>query len=151
MTFGRPTMTAHLYNPELPSTTDLDINHGTDGIPEDENLDISRYDFNVEHIRLCNILGNILSQIFQSPNQATAARESNGGFGDRPRRLDTILMLDAQLSEYARTVHPNLSWMQPRTLTSARDDVRLVLERQRNVLHIRFVGFFFSISYEKQV
>ena len=138
MTFGRPTMTMRLSSLELPSALDQDLMNGVDGVDGTQSIESSRYLFNVEHIRLCNILGEILLQIFQPSDRPVPAEQSNGRFDGTRHGLDTMLALDAQLSTYEKAVHPNLSWMQLRSLTSVREDVRLVLEIQRNVLHVRY-------------
>ncbi|EHK21930.1 uncharacterized protein TRIVIDRAFT_151548 [Trichoderma virens Gv29-8] len=141
MTFGRPTMTAHLSNLELPSSMDYDSSNGEDGIGGNQNAEVSRYLFNVEHIRLCNILGEILFQVFQPSDGPLSAKQSNGRPNEGHHGLDVILNLDAQLSEYVKTVHPALSWVYPRAVTSVKPEIKSVLEMQRNALHVRFLYF----------
>jgi hypothetical protein len=147
-------MTLHLPRLELPSITDHDFTDGANGDGVTQGVEPSRYVFNMEHIRLCNILGEILAQVFQSSSNTAAVTQSTSRFGEMQNGLDTALALDARLSAYARMVHPNLSWMHPRPLTSAAEDIRPILEMQRNVLHIRCVfvislGLFVDIRPDK--
>lgn len=137
MTFGRPTMTAHLSNLELPSSLDYDSSNGEDGIGGNQNAEVSRYLFNVEHIRLCNILGEILFQVFQPSDGPLSAKQSNDRPDEGYHGLDVILNLDAQLSEYVKTVHPALSWVYPCAVTSEKPEIKSVFEMQRNALHVR--------------
>ncbi|KAK6450852.1 hypothetical protein FP744_10007102 [Trichoderma asperellum] len=139
MTFGRPTMTAHLSNLELPSSLDYDSSNGEDGIGGNQNAEVSRYLFNVEHIRLCNILGEILFQVFQPSDGPLSAKQSNDRPDEGYHGLDVILNLDAQLSEYVKTVHPALSWVYPCAVTSEKPEIKSVFEMQRNALHVRLM------------
>ena len=129
MTLGRPTMTSSLLRSvPLPSpveegscATDPSLHPTSDTTP-------SRLQFYVEHLRLCQNLGDILSRVYQS------------GGDKRRSSLDTVLELDSQLLEYEQSLGPFLSWTKPCSLELFDGGLRHTIEIQRTVLHGRYVS-----------
>lgn len=138
MTYGRPTMTAHL--PDLPFPSIVEFGEATveasqpgaapqDGVP-------SKMCFYVEHIRQCRILGEILSNVYQ-PSACGTASGPPSWFDQKSRGMDAILELDAKLSRYERELPPIMSWTSPCDISGLDKDRQLVISVQRTVLRGR--------------
>ncbi|KAK4166921.1 fungal-specific transcription factor domain-containing protein [Cladorrhinum sp. PSN259] len=140
MTYGRPTMTAHLHGLELPSTLELDeedIPSSTVAQPSDLP---SKMCFYVEYIRECRILGEILNSIYQSSQGGPSNIPMSSGDGSvRTHGLDAILQLDAKLSRYEDELNPTMSWRTPSDISGLPEDRRNVIITQRTVLHGSFL------------
>ncbi len=134
MTYGRPSMTAHLPGLPLPSTAELD-NVDDAACPTTESTNAannpSKMTFYVQYIRQCRILGDILSNVYQSSQSGRT--DSNLEY----HGLDAILQLDAKLSRYEIELDPILSWKSSSDLTDLSPDTRSVIATQRTVLHGR--------------
>ncbi|KAF9893639.1 hypothetical protein FE257_010951 [Aspergillus nanangensis] len=131
MTYGRPTMTSHLSSVPLPLRAEV----GEDGRP-------SYMSFYIATIELYRILDNILEDVYRSwhrrGNTPPTASSTTAAATTRQARLDVIIELEQKLFEYASGLPSFLSWTEPTTST-ADSSYDLVLQRQRNVLHARFL------------
>jgi len=143
MTYGRPTMTAHLHGLNLPSTLELDDEEEeqeqeqgeTNGRSLGQEIP-SKICFYVEYIRQCRILGEILNSIYHSsshggPNPGDDSFRSHG--------LDAILELDAKLSRYEDELNPIMSWRTPSDISGLSEGRRNIIVTQRAVLHGSFL------------
>ncbi|SPQ24490.1 cd129f82-9bba-4a71-acdc-d57eeb06dec4 [Thermothielavioides terrestris] len=95
--------------------------------------------FYVEYIRLCRILGEILSNVYQpsaggSPNPSPSSWDPHKTHG-----MDAILDLDAKLSRYETALAPIMSWKSPCDLSGLTEDRKLVIMTQRTVLRGSFL------------
>jgi hypothetical protein len=139
MTYGRPTMTAHL--PDLPPLTSQELGGVQEPLqpqPSARN-EPSKLCFYVEYVRQCRILGEILSNVYQP---------SAGGFPSTPlpswdehksHGMDAILELDAKLSKYEAALPPTMSWTSPSDISGLDDELRTIIATQRTVLRGRYV------------
>lgn len=135
MTYGRPTMTAHLDALALPSIAELD-----DGEPDRQNSPSSdsvpsKMYFYLEHIQQCHIMGEILSTVYQSPLGRPTNLQDPSSSDQATHGLDAILALDEKLSRYERSVNPIMSWSTPTDLMVVELERRQVIVTQRTVLH----------------
>lgn len=139
MTYGRPTMTAHLDTLVLPSLAELDEGElDCQNRPSSANVPSKMY-FYLEHIQQCHILGEILSSIYQSPLGRTNDLQGPSSGDQATHGLDAILKLDEKLSRYERSVNPIMSWTSPSDLMAVALERRQVIVTQRNVLHGNFL------------
>ncbi|KAL1953096.1 hypothetical protein VTO42DRAFT_3597 [Malbranchea cinnamomea] len=139
MTYGRPSMTSHLSQPPLPlAVNDSDLERLGDKekptVPS-----ISHMGFYVATIELYTILENILSDIYN----AWRSRSNNDGSGPywdvKQGGLDVIIDIDNKLSCFESNLDPVLNWTHPPFLEHTDGIDPLILMRQRNVLHARFI------------
>ncbi|KAL2163301.1 hypothetical protein VTH06DRAFT_5358 [Thermothelomyces fergusii] len=136
MTYGRPTMTAHLPDLPLPSTVEL----GEAAEQEVPDSVPSKMSFFIEHIRQCRILGEILSNVYQPSAGGTAGGGApSSWFDQRARGMDAILELDAKLSRYERELPAIMSWISPCDIGGLDKDRQLVITVQRTVLRGSFL------------
>ncbi|KAK3391371.1 fungal-specific transcription factor domain-containing protein [Sordaria brevicollis] len=139
MTYGRPTMTAHLDTLALPSLAELDEGElDCQSSPSSTNVPSKMY-FYLEHIQQCHILGEILSSIYQSSLGRTAELQDPPNCDQATHGLDAILELDEKLSRYERSVNPIMSWTSPTDLRAVELERRQVIITQRTVLHGNFL------------
>lgn len=142
MTYGRPTMTAHLDTLVLPSLAELDegeLDHHSS--PSSASVPSKMY-FYLEHIQQCHILGEILSSIYQSSLGRTTDLQDPSSSDQATHGLDAILELDEKLSRYERSVNPIMSWASPTDLRAVEVERRQVIVTQRTVLHGKYVSSF---------
>ncbi|KAK4121993.1 hypothetical protein N657DRAFT_665233 [Parathielavia appendiculata] len=133
MTYGRPTMTAHVPDLPLPATDEFDDESGHARGPGHDSS--STMCFYVEFIRQCRILGDILINVYQS----TACGPPFLGDEHKSHGMDAILELDAQLSRYEADLPPIMSWTSPCDISSLDEERRLILTTQRTVLQGSFL------------
>lgn len=136
MTYGRPTMTAHLPDLPVPSTAGFaeslrppQPQAGGGEIP-------SKLSYYVEYIKQCRILGEILSNVYQ-PSAGAPASGPQPWPDQKPHGMDAILELDAKLSRYEAALPPIMSWMSPCDISNLDEDRRSVITAQRTVLRGR--------------
>lgn len=136
MTYGRPTMTAHVPDLPLPVHAELDEprEFQLEGVGQEEP---SKMCFYVEYIRQCRILGQILSNVYQPSAGGGFNLSSLSGDAHKMHGMDAILDLDAKLSRYEASVTPIMSWKSPCDLSGLAEDRRLVIKTQRTVLRGR--------------
>ncbi|KAH7628209.1 fungal-specific transcription factor domain-containing protein [Sordaria sp. MPI-SDFR-AT-0083] len=135
MTYGRPTMSAHLDALALPSIAELDggqLDHQNS--PSPVSVPSKMY-FYLEHIQQCHIMGEILSTVYQSTLGRPTNLQDPLSSDQATHGLDDILALDENLSRYERSVNPIMSWSTPADLTAVEPERRQVIETQRTVLH----------------
>lgn len=135
MTYGRPTMSAHLNALALPSIAELDggqLDHQNS--PSPVSVPSKMY-FYLEHIQQCHIMGEILSTVYQSTLGRPTNLQDPLSSDQATHGLDDILALDENLSRYERSVNPIMSWSTPADLTAVEPERRQVIETQRTVLH----------------
>ncbi|AEO59770.1 hypothetical protein MYCTH_2308290 [Thermothelomyces thermophilus ATCC 42464] len=142
MTYGRPTMTAHLPDLPLPSTVEfgeatLETPRQHRAGPQDDGVP-SKMCFYVEHIRQCRILGEILSNVYQ-PSAGGTGSGPPWWFDQKSRGMDAISDLDAKLSRYERELPPIMSWTSPCDISGLDKDRQLVITAQRTVLRGSFL------------
>lgn len=87
--------------------------------------------FYVEFIRLCRILGDILSSVYQ-PTHPGLPPDDHKSHG-----MDAILELDAKLSSYESALDSIMSWKSPSDILALDEERRLVIVTQRTVLRGR--------------
>lgn len=124
MTYGRPSMTAHLKSVPLPGNYHLKTRQETE--------EYSLATFYVSTIKLYSILDRILADIYKA--WRGQSREST--LEGKEPELDIIVQLENQLLQYKFNVPPPLRWTGKSTLASETSD-HSILNRQRNVLHLR--------------
>ncbi|KAG2412987.1 hypothetical protein HFD88_010546 [Aspergillus terreus] len=130
MTYGRPTMTSHLSNVPLPECP-------VPG-PGDEHIP-SIMAFYIATIELYRVLDSILSDVYEtwrsrdSMTPVGSTRRNGGSSG-----LDVIIGLEDKLFQYESNLPSFLSWTRSSTPVLEAQK-QLVLRRQRNVLHARFL------------
>ncbi len=132
MIYGRPTVTAHL--PALSFPADVE-SPGTRELTHRPCTDVpSKLCFYVEYIRLCRILGEILTKVYQPCTGGPLSLDEHKSHG-----MDAILELDAKLSKYEAALPPAMSWISPSDISGLDDELRLVIVTQRTVLRGRYV------------
>ncbi|KAH6623284.1 fungal-specific transcription factor domain-containing protein [Chaetomium tenue] len=138
MTYGRPTMTAHLPDLPVPSTAGF-AESLTPAQPQAGGGEVpSKLSYYVEYIRQCRILGEILSNVYQ-PSAGTPASGPQPWPDQKPHGMDAILELDAKLSRYEAALPPIMSWMSPCDISNLDEDRRSVITAQRTVLRGSFL------------
>jgi hypothetical protein len=138
MTYGRPTMTAHLPDLPVPSTAGFAESLRTCQPQAGVGEPPSKLCYYVEYIRQCRILGEILSNVYQ-PSAGTPASGPQPWPDQKPHGMDAILELDAKLSRYEAALPPIMSWTSPCDISNLDDDRRSVITAQRTVLRGRQV------------
>ncbi|KAK4247535.1 fungal-specific transcription factor domain-containing protein [Corynascus novoguineensis] len=138
MTYGRPTMTAHLPDLPLPSTVEFGETLGSPQSQAATQEGPSKMCFYVEYIRQCRILGEILSNVYQ-PSAGGTASGPPSWFDQKSRGMDAILELDAKLSRYETELPPIMSWTSPCDISYLDKDRQLVITTQRTVLRGSFL------------
>ncbi|RAH47699.1 uncharacterized protein BO95DRAFT_512878 [Aspergillus brunneoviolaceus CBS 621.78] len=129
MTHGRPSMTSHLAFLPLPRSLDASVS------PETEATR-SEMSFYVASIQLHQILGKILSDVYNTWNSQS---EEDPTPSNLPKdfNVDNVIELEKQLHVYKSTLPSYLDWTVPRS-TYGGTEPSPTLERQRNVLHVRY-------------
>ena len=136
MTYGRPTMTAHVPYLPLPSTLEFDEDVASIERHDTTKECPSKLSFYAEYIRQCRILGKILSNVYTG---APAATPPSSWFDHKSHGLDAILQLDAKLSKYESSLPPIMSWLSPCDISHLNKERRLIIETQRTVLRGRYM------------
>lgn len=152
MTYGRPTMTAHLPDIPFPSTI------AEPGRPDSSSPrgGPSEMCFYIEYIRQCRILGEILSHVYQpsAGGQPPQTQPSHQGqhqhpqghgvgqgqqswFDQKSHGMDAILGLDAKLSRYETELPTIMSWKAPCDISGLDAERKLIIVTQRTVLRGR--------------
>lgn len=133
MTYGRPAMTTHISVLPLPSGFEQNLS-----VPVEPHQVAPRFRFYRENIRLCGILEDILSKVYQpwmnrvSPDLSPVT----GGNTSPHYSLDTIVMLHRKLSDFENSVHETLSWKREGEIPS---EYAALFKAQRLLLHGRYV------------
>lgn len=132
MTYGRPSMTSHLPGVPLPGALDL--------IPFRESHGPPLMTFYVATIELYHILDCILSDVYHTWRGRSSATPTV-----KHGALDIIIELEEKLVQYELGLPWFLNWTgrspsaSPQSSLGIDPSRRLVLERQRNVLHARYL------------
>lgn len=132
MTYGRPAMTTHISVLPLPSGFEQNLS------PVEPHQVAPRFRFYRENIRLCGILEDILSKVYQpwmnrmSPDLSPVT----GGNISPHYSLDTIVVLHRKLSDFENSVHETLSWKREGEIPS---EYAALFKAQRLLLHGRYV------------
>jgi hypothetical protein len=134
MTFGRPTMTT-FSNIPLPSIVDDPLDDNALRYPN--QLTPTRSQFFVEMIRMSKILEQIISRVYQPWRTGSHV----GGDHGPPFGLETVNELDAQLSQFEKTVPWPLNWATGAgvEMNGLSPDMGPLLRMQKNVLRARYV------------
>ncbi|EXV03754.1 Zn(2)-Cys(6) zinc finger domain protein [Metarhizium robertsii] len=134
MTYGRPAMTTHISVLPLPSGFEQNLS-----VPVEPHQVAPRFRFYRENIRLCGILEDILSKVYQpwmnrvSPDLSPVT----GGNTSPHYSLDTIVMLHRKLSDFENSVHETLSWKREGEIPS---EYAALFKAQRLLLHGRYAN-----------
>ena len=143
MTYGRPSMTSHLAPAPLPlPIPDSELENLGD-VPEEEGgRTISHMTFYVATIELYKILENILSDIYNAWRSRTSKDGSAPYWDVKQGGLDVIIEIDSKLTTFEANLTPVLNWtgFVPSEGIDGVDP--LILARQRNVLHARYLSFY---------
>lgn len=137
MTYGRPTMTAHV--PDLPPLTSEELSGAQEPHQNQPatRVEPSKLCFYVEFVRQCRILGEILSNVYQPPTGGFSATPLSSWDEHKSHGMDAILELDAKLSKYEAALPPAMSWTSPSDINDLDDELRPVIVTQRTVLRGR--------------
>lgn len=127
MTYGRPSMTSHLPSVPLPGTGEVNSSSQYPSLLTFYNATIELY----------RILDSILSDVYRAWRGRSSPNPQPFGHSTKQSGLDVIIQLEEQLFEYEANLPSFLSWSRPSTPTT--DPHLLVLQRQRNVLHARYI------------
>ncbi|KAH6847611.1 fungal-specific transcription factor domain-containing protein [Chaetomium sp. MPI-CAGE-AT-0009] len=138
MTYGRPTMTAHLPDLPLPSTVGFGESLETPQSQAAGGEIPSKMCYYVEYIRQCRILGEILSNVYQ-PSTGGPAGGPPSWPDPKPHGMDAILELDAKLSRYEAALPPIMSWTSPCDISGLEEERRSIITAQRTVLRGSFL------------
>ncbi|PYI28886.1 hypothetical protein BP00DRAFT_350041 [Aspergillus indologenus CBS 114.80] len=129
MTHGRPSMTSHLAFLSLPRPLDASFS------PERE-VTRSEMSFYVASIQLHQILGKILSDVYNTWN-SQSEEDSTPSDLSKDLNIDNVIELEKQLHIYKASLPSYLNWTVLGSTCGATDPSS-ILERQRNVLHVRY-------------
>ena len=132
MTLGRPMVASGLSDVPLPAA--VDDQYVESGLCEQPDNSISRNMFYVQTLKLYNVMGEILTQVYKPWEDAKQNAQS--GF-ERPRNspINVVIDLEYALSDFESNLPPQLHWDR----SGMENGEPTYLERQRNVLHTRFV------------
>lgn len=133
MTFGRPTMTTLASNHPLPSIADdaaMDSPDGA-GLIFPRGTAPTRLQFFAESSRLAKVLEQILVRVYQP------WKSMSGGAEQHHFSLDTVIELDAQLSQFEKLVPWPLNWLSELSPRALLEDMAPCLRLQQTVLHSR--------------
>ncbi|KAK2599993.1 hypothetical protein QQS21_005295 [Conoideocrella luteorostrata] len=135
MTYGRPAMTTHISVLPLPSGFEQDLS-----VPVEPNQVTPKFRFYRESIRLCGILEEILSKVYQPWMNRTAPDVSHNATGSTSSyySLDTIVGLHRKLSDFENSLHDSLSWKKG-VETEIPLQNRTLFKDQSLLLHARFI------------
>lgn len=139
MTFGRPTMTAKLSQPRLPSPYVLDSDAAGGEAVHVTLEESSNTIFYREHIKLCWILGEVLDKLYHPPRNSSGDQQQPHETPQnyRDNLMNIILELSGKFSNLEHSVQTPLSWKYPADFSSYPEKSRLALRTQRTVLHKR--------------
>ncbi|KAK4235885.1 fungal-specific transcription factor domain-containing protein [Achaetomium macrosporum] len=139
MMYGRPTMTAHLPDLPLPATLEFDDDQETSQRQAADRNQPSKMCFYAEYIRLCRILGEILSNVYQPSAGGAINGPSSSWDEHKSHGMDAILELDAKLLRYETALPPTMSWKSPCDMNGIDEERKLVVITQRTVLRGSFL------------
>ena len=140
MTYGRPSMTSHLAPSPMPlPIPDSELEDLREGPEEGSSHAISHMTFYVATIELYKILENILSDIYNAWRSRTSKDGSALYWDVKQGGLDIIIEIDSKLSAFEANLTPILNWTSPVSLEGIDGVDTLILARQRNVLHARYL------------
>jgi hypothetical protein len=135
-------MTTHISVLPLPSGFEQQL-----AVPVEPHQVTPRFRFYRESIRLCGILEDILSKVYQpwmnrtAPDLALGTGRTSSSYYS----LDTIVGLHKKLSDFENSVHETLSWKKP---AEGPSEHKVLFKDQRLLLHARYV--FVNSSYTRQ-
>ncbi|KAH8804474.1 fungal-specific transcription factor domain-containing protein [Xylogone sp. PMI_703] len=129
MTLGRPMSLSDEWPVQLPRAIDDRYMESTSPICHQPPDVFSRTSFFIQTIKLYKILGGILTSVYNPVSGGKTSVERALG-----SQLDTIVKMDCALSDFESNIPPELYWM-----NKEEGEVPLVIERQTNVLHARFL------------
>lgn len=136
MTYGRPSMTSHLPSVPLPEA------EGSSPVGETRNPSLMA--FYIATIELYQILDSILSDVYNAWRGRSSNTITSRSAATKQAGLDVVIDLEERLFEYESNVPSFLSWV--RQSTPAVDSDQVILDRQRNVLHARYVTITFQMD-----
>lgn len=136
MTYGRPTMTAHVPVLPLPAPAEFCEDLESPQPREARKDTPSKMSFYAEYIRQCRILGEILSNVYQ-PSTGGTTTPSSSWFDNKSHGMDAILELDAKLAKYEAVLPSIMSWKSPCDISALEEDRRRIIVTQRTVLRGR--------------
>lgn len=131
MTYGRPAMTTHISVLPLPSGFEQHLS-----VPVEPHQVTPKFRFYRESIRLCGILEDILSKVYQPWMNRTAPDLSlvTSGNTSSYYSLDAVVGLHKKLSDFENSVHESLSWKKD---VDVQSEYRVLFRDQRLLLHAR--------------
>jgi hypothetical protein len=136
MTLGRPMYLSDAWPVPLPRAIDDNYMDSTSLICQQPSDVFSRTSFFICTIKLYNILGHILTNVYNLYPASGGSKGTTDQTESSP--LDTLVKMDCELSNFESDIPPQLHWGQRQEY-----EMNLVSERQANVLHARSVVIFF--------
>ena len=110
MTLGRTPITFKSSEVPLPAPIDDENMHASSPVCVQPEGTFSRTSFYVENLRLSNILGEILSEVYRPRNELETLQDTARSRSWHPSNFDSLLALDSTLSEFEGNVPPILQW-----------------------------------------
>lgn len=139
-------MTTHISVLPLPSGFEQHLS-----VAAEPHQVTPKFRFYRESIRLCGILEDILSKVYQPWMNRTAPDLSliAGGNTSSYYSLDTIVGLHKKLSDFENSIHETLSWKRN---VDGQSENKVLFNDQKHLLHARYgfcyyIFFFFSNPY----
>ncbi|KAJ4986823.1 fungal specific transcription factor domain-containing protein [Stagonosporopsis vannaccii] len=130
MALGRPAMLVSDSRRSLPEPAD---EHDWITVQDLEAGKVSTVAFFAESVKLCRILGRILSSIYKPNENKPNNRDAYG----RDSHFDVLVQIDHELLEFSRCLPPHLSMAHTGSLGEL--EPTGIFRRQSNVLHVRFL------------
>jgi hypothetical protein len=128
-------MTTHISVLPLPCGFEQPLS-----VPVEPHQVMPKFRFYRESIRLCGILEDILSKVYQPWMNRTSPDLSLGSSGNTSSyySLDTIVGLHKKLSDFENSVHESLSWTKKRQ-ADLHSEHAVLFRDQSLLLHARCV------------
>lgn len=140
MTYGRPTMTTQISSLPLPSGLEESLKASARVHQQGTQQILPRFHFYVESIRLCGILEEILSKMYQPwLNRDGAGSSETSTNPNAFNSLDTIVGLHTKLTTFEASLPPVLSWTKTEFNGDLSPEDESLLEVQKTVLFARYV------------
>lgn len=133
-------MTTHISVLPLPTGLEQELSFSKASANGDSQQIAPKFRFYRENIRLCGILEEILSKVYQPWMNRTASdlALTASGNGSSYFSLDTIVALHRKLSDFENSVHETFSWKKGDVVVQAQHKV--LFENQKLMLHARYVS-----------
>lgn len=134
MTMGRPAQSGIEHNVPLPLAIDDEYLSPTRWDCRQPDGVVSRNQYLVEGLKLVQVLGQVLSTMYNAMKNEQQEVSSNVPISTMRAKFMDMLQIEASLDNFESSLHPNLKWDVGYPDMAANN----IFARQSNVLHARY-------------